>query len=659
MEDKKPVVSFIIPCFNQAEFLYEAVSSVMLSYSGPKEIFILDDCSTDPLINQKLEAIERIFPLVKIIKQEINKGLSVARNLGIELCTGDYIQFLDADDLLIPGKIDIQIEHFRITNAVDISITDYLYSDAILAHFDIPEPCIDSFKLSLDDFLYKWERGLSIPIHCALFKYDVIRNLRFEETLRAKEDWVFWFQHALSRRKISYINIIGAIYRLHPVAMTKSKHGEMGKMWIKASIIIDDLLDSKDNTFMNNALSWYESHYKELIDTTITSPENSIKKKAENNHDLMKMLNIPYKRKILNNLGVKEVLISIVIPVYNHYEYLSKCFESIITQSFEDYEIICINDNSSDPRVNEMLKSLASSLSNLKLLHNERNEGIALSLNKGVNHSNGSYIAFLDCDDYLAPGALGTVKKYIQENPDVDYFFTDKIDIDEEDQFIRIAYYGGYSYIKPSSSVEDDLLVGMVASHLKVIKKEKIEEVGGCDLMLNGVQDYDLALKISGRGKFKYINKPLYYHRQHTSSITTTDTVSQFRKQNIARRNYCERVFRKNNDPFKGITYFKECIINNIGFSPDKLMAYGISLFNAENITLKKLKEDMKSEKTCILDARVDFDINLKYFLREYNSYLDLILTDNPQLAASIIGFLWDYAILWMPAFLKNSNEST
>jgi hypothetical protein len=67
----------------------------------------------------------------------------------------------------------------------------------------------------------------------------------------------------------------------------------------------------------------------------------------------------------------------------------------------------------------------------------------------------------------------------------------------------------------------------------------------------------------------------------------------------------------------------------------------------------------MKSEKTCILDARVDFDINLKYFLREYNSYLDLILTDNPQLAASIIGFLWDYAILWMPAFLKNSNEST
>jgi hypothetical protein len=120
---------------------------------------------------------------------------------------------------------------------------------------------------------------------------------------------------------------------------------------------------------------------------------------------------------------------------------------------------------------------------------------------------------------------------------------------------------------------------------------------------------------------------------------------------NIARRNYCERVYKKKSDPSQGISYFKECVNSGIECSLGKLSEYGIVLFNAENITVTRLKDEMKKGNTCILDARVDYQPDLKYFLREYNSYLDFILTDNSQLAISILGVLWEYKLLWKPLF--------
>ena len=81
----------------------------------------------------------------------------------------------------------------------------------------------------------------------------------------------------------------------------------------------------------------------------------------------------------------------------------------------------------------------------------------------------------------------------------------------------------------------------MVASHLKVIRKAAIIAAGKFNTELDGVQDYDLALRIAGKGKLRYVNKPLYYHRQHLSSVTSSDSIQQFRNQNIARKAACDQ----------------------------------------------------------------------------------------------------------------------
>lgn len=264
VKPEKPLVSYIIPCFNQTRMLYESLTSVMLSYSGPKEIFVINDFSTEPGWKPRLRELQKAFPDIRIIHHEENKGLSASRNHGLNEASGEYIQFLDSDDFLSPGKVDYQLNHFRLVHDLSISVTDYLLCDEDLSYFYTSEPCLGSFTLELKDFLYKWERGLAIPIHCGLFRRDVFSQVRFDETLFGKEDWVFWCKLAYQKRRIAFLNTFGAIYRQHQSAMTKSDPQKMGKAWLKAASIINEWIEKDDPNFLNEAEKWFQQYYQKL-----------------------------------------------------------------------------------------------------------------------------------------------------------------------------------------------------------------------------------------------------------------------------------------------------------------------------------------------------------------------------------------------------------
>ncbi|WP_241285177.1 glycosyltransferase family 2 protein, partial [Burkholderia cenocepacia] len=123
-----PLVSVVIPCYNQAQYLIESVSSALDAYSGPLEIIIVDDGSTAARTGAYLRAAEALSPVVQVISQP-NAGLSGARNTGIAAAKGEFIQLLDADDLIIPPKLDLQVAHFRVGNALDVSISNFLLCD--------------------------------------------------------------------------------------------------------------------------------------------------------------------------------------------------------------------------------------------------------------------------------------------------------------------------------------------------------------------------------------------------------------------------------------------------------------------------------------------------------------------------------------------------
>lgn len=107
--------------------------------------------------------------------------------------------------------------------------------------------------------------------------------------------------------------------------------------------------------------------------------------------------------------------VSIVVPCYNVESYLSECLDSVLKQTFLDFEIICIEDCSTD-RTKDILKIYAEKYKNIKVIYNKTNQGLAVSRNIGINQSSGDYIYFLDSDDSISGDCIEKLYNKIKED---------------------------------------------------------------------------------------------------------------------------------------------------------------------------------------------------------------------------------------------------
>lgn len=255
-----PLISIIIPCYNQGQFLSDSIASAYSAYSGALDILVVNDGSTDSRTLRSLREIAMLYPEVRVLHQE-NGGLSAARNTGIAQARGEYIQFLDADDQLVPGKLDAQIRHI-VSDNVDVSICNYLIADASLGNLAKSDETIANHaSYGLQEILFNWERSLSIPIHCGLFSRQVFAQIQFNTTLHAKEDWVFWCSLAQAGFIPAYTDFHGAIYRMHEGSMRRS-FVRMARQWMQAVAYLDPLVSEDYPTFFEESVRWVNKYYR-------------------------------------------------------------------------------------------------------------------------------------------------------------------------------------------------------------------------------------------------------------------------------------------------------------------------------------------------------------------------------------------------------------
>ena len=259
--DSHPLVSVIIPCFNHGHFLEDAVLSSLLACSYPLEIIVVDDGSTDHRSVILTDALAEKYKFTLV--RQANAGLASARNTGIRRTKGKFIQFLDADDLLTPGKIDIQLDEFRSDRTIDICISEYEQCDADGLNRQLANPStIAGFSFSRQNFLLCWERGLSIPIHCALFRRELLEKTNFQLVTHAgKEDWIFWVELSSQSPKFKFNPAVLATYRLHGRNMVNNHEG-MGLDFLRACMYIVEAGLNKDvEGFLRDSVQHFHTAY--------------------------------------------------------------------------------------------------------------------------------------------------------------------------------------------------------------------------------------------------------------------------------------------------------------------------------------------------------------------------------------------------------------
>lgn len=239
---------------------------------------------------------------------------------------------------------------------------------------------------------------------------------------------------------------------------------------------------------------------------------------------------------------VDALEVSIVIPVYNHAEYIEKCINSALAQSYPRVEVIVVDDASPDARVGEILDRLASH-PRLKVLRNETNLGISRTQNRALTASTGHLIGFLDCDDHLTPDAVARCVAAWQ--PDTIYLHTGRINVDEHDQEInRISFEH-----LPRQDYFAENLERMYATHFKVIRRDAFAKVGLFDPRFDSAQDYDMLMRIAFHypsSAFQHLPAFVYHHRLHQRQATERmSTHQQWSTETIQREARLRRDIRE------------------------------------------------------------------------------------------------------------------
>lgn len=240
------------------------------------------------------------------------------------------------------------------------------------------------------------------------------------------------------------------------------------------------LLDSKDKPIISLYLK-----YDDVINKSNKGDgyEQWLTINEQNNNNIL-----PRDIAELEYVFKSSPLFSIVIPTYNTEEkYLRACIDSILTQSFSNFELCIADDCSSDENVRNILSEYESIDNRVKVVYRQENGHISKASNSAIDITSGRYIVLVDHDDMLGDHALYYCAQAVSENPDVKILYSDEDKIDEN---------GVRSNPHFKSDWNPDLLYSQnYVSHLGVYDAQLVKSIGGFRVGVEGSQDYDLLLR--------------------------------------------------------------------------------------------------------------------------------------------------------------------
>lgn len=440
-----PAVSIIVPVYNCAAYLEECLASLLGQSYADIEILCINDGSTDNSL-ERLEAIARQDARVKIFSQE-NQGAAIARNNGINYATGDYLLFIDGDDFVSPNLVHSAYST-AVSHQADVVIfradkynneTGSFEAAPYLADRNtIPEQSVfNSSDVPEDLFTFTtpapWNK---------LFRRDFILSKQIEfQALPNTNDLRFTYTALAEAQRICFVDEVLTHYRFNTGESTQARRGTSPRSFAEALQGLMDQLQQRDlldryrttlakrtistSLFILDTARFYSERVAALqaicsgnypvVDLALNADLTSQNTDWQSQQQGLNYITSAYRhreraRSAAPLLEIKkgscesEPLVSVVVPVYNTAPYVEQAVSSILAQTLENLEVICIDDGSTDGSL-EVLKRLSDTDSRVSV-YSQENRGLAYTRSQGVSLARGTFIYFMDSDDELKPSAL-------------------------------------------------------------------------------------------------------------------------------------------------------------------------------------------------------------------------------------------------------------
>ncbi|MDF9798021.1 glycosyltransferase involved in cell wall biosynthesis [Catalinimonas alkaloidigena] len=209
-----------------------------------------------------------------------------------------------------------------------------------------------------------------------------------------------------------------------------------------------------------------------------------------------------------------QVLVSVYITNYNYGKYITQAVESVLQQTLDDFEIIIIDDGSTD-NSREIIEDYARH-PKIKVIF-QKNKGLNVTNNIALRVAKGKYIMRLDADDFLDQNALLVMSNTLERDPELGLVFPDYYITDES---------GDPESIHKRHDFDKDVSLLDQAAHgaCTMIRSSFLRELGGYNEDYSCQDGYELWVKFTAQHKVSNINTPLFYYRQHGSNLTKNET---------------------------------------------------------------------------------------------------------------------------------------
>ena len=206
--------------------------------------------------------------------------------------------------------------------------------------------------------------------------------------------------------------------------------------------------------------------------------------------------------------------VSIVIPVYNREKYITLAVESVLRQTFQDWELIISDDGSIDGTL-DIARQFALEDDRIRVLTAEH-RGAVYALIAGFDAARGEFIGQLDSDDLLEPEAIELTVEALDDDIECGMVYTNYIDIDKNGQKLQPGRRCAIPYSR------ERILINFMTFHFRLIRRSIYILSGKFNPRFNLIEDYELCLRLSEITQIKKVEKFLYQYRTHSESQTRT-----------------------------------------------------------------------------------------------------------------------------------------
>ncbi|WP_321853458.1 glycosyltransferase [Burkholderia cenocepacia] len=209
--------------------------------------------------------------------------------------------------------------------------------------------------------------------------------------------------------------------------------------------------------------------------------------------------------------------VSVIVPFFNQLKYLRQCLESVLTQTFEDIEVLLVNDGSEEDPA-ELVQALGDP--RIKLIV-QANAGVAIARNNAIAASSGKFLVFLDADDWLAPTMVEEMSQALIGDNDAGMAYCDIVRVNEQGE-VADAHKVAHARAELNGNILPSLMLGGYFPPVCVmVRASALDTVGGFDKLLGGCCDWDLWIRIVASGfTARFVPRELGYYRLHGQSMS-------------------------------------------------------------------------------------------------------------------------------------------